>query len=124
MALDYTYDELCSMLDDDAPPPAPLTRKQMREAIQRADRERADADALLMRLREEEKEVEFQTAIMKMRRAVEDARGTIQVHEEIIIALRWEVVKRLHRAIASRASVPRACSAESVLTQTRFCGTI
>lgn len=66
MFCDYTYEELCSMLDSDDPPPAPLTRRQVREAIQRADRATADAQLHVMRQREQQ----LDKAIEEMTRAM------------------------------------------------------
>jgi hypothetical protein len=38
---DYTYTQLVELLDSDEPPPTPLTRKEIREAVQHLDREAA-----------------------------------------------------------------------------------
>ena len=51
----YTYKELIELLDSDDPPPAPLTRKQIREAIQHFDRASTDALEHLLKLREQQR---------------------------------------------------------------------
>lgn len=38
----YSYEDLIQFLDSDDTPPEPLTRRQIREEVQRFDRERAD----------------------------------------------------------------------------------
>ena len=106
---DYTYAQLVEILDSDEAPPAPLTRKEIREAVQQLDREAAATKERVMLLREQEEEEEFQRVVTNMMHDLQAARGTIRQQEAALAALRWELTRRMHASIASRVSVPFLC---------------
>lgn len=129
MSLDgYTYEQLVDFLDSDDPLPAPLTRRQVREAVKHADvetgrrmqEEQNAVFARVMRLREQQKEADFQTFVMKMTSELEGAHRTIRQQQASIIALRWALSRRMHVAAAWRALLPSAC-AVSQLKNPRVC---
>lgn len=115
---DYTYDQLVGFLASDDPLPAPLTRRQVVEAVKRADietgrrmQEQQNAAFVhVMRLREQQKEAEFQSIVMEMTSELEGAHRTIRQQQASIEALRWALSQRMHVAAARRASQPSACA--------------
>jgi hypothetical protein len=92
---DYTYAQLVERLDSDEAPPAPLTRKEIREAVQHLDREAAATKERVMLLREQQKEQQFQTVVTNMMHDLQAARGTIRQQEAALAALRWELTLRI-----------------------------
>jgi hypothetical protein len=86
MTGEYTYEELIDLLDSDDPPPAPLTRKQIRETIQHFDRASVKAKEYLFQLYAQIREQQRNNIICKL----EEAREIIRQHEA---ALAWELMR-------------------------------
>jgi hypothetical protein len=66
MAGEYTYEELIDLLDSDDPPPTPLTRKQIRETIQRFDRASVKAKEYLFQIYAQMREQQRNNIICKL----------------------------------------------------------
>jgi uncharacterized protein YecA (UPF0149 family) len=98
----YTIEQLQGFLKSDNPLPAPLTREEVYDAVIQADRrlqkQKSDEYIRVMRLREQQKEAEFQSIVIEMTSKLDDADKTIRQQQADIHALRWAISWQMHRA--------------------------